>query len=97
MGNNPQVSRYKMDLKMKKEMRRMRNETLPLQEIDTLPQIQVFHDSLEKCERFDQKQSRGTYNGSFTTKNSLNSQADSMRTSKNEQASLLNSKISQIN
>ncbi len=31
MGDNSQVSKYKLDLKMKKEMRRMRNDSMSLQ------------------------------------------------------------------
>jgi hypothetical protein len=63
---------------------------MPLQEIDILPQTQVFHESLEKYEHAQQKQSRGTHNGSMMTKNSLNSQHGSMKNSKNHQVSLIN-------
>ena len=66
---------------------------MPLQEIDILPQTQVFHESLEKYENSNVKQSRGTHNGSMMTKNSLNSQSDSMKNSKNQQVSLMNSKL----
>ena len=56
---------------------------MPLQEIDLVPPTQVFHESLEKYENVNHKQSRGTHNGSMATKNSLYSQPDSMKTSKN--------------